>query len=84
MSAITDTQPVTSPASAAKTERRKRIEKFPLKYHFAITAAMGDALRRLTGSNSLLSESDIGRLALHSYLLANDPQYVRALGNGHA
>jgi len=36
----------------------------------------------LTGCNSLLSESDIGRLALHSYLTANDPQYVRAMNNG--
>jgi hypothetical protein len=39
----------------------------------------------MTGSNSLLAESDIGRLALHHYLSANDPLYVRAMqqGNGH-
>jgi hypothetical protein len=43
---------------------------------------MGDALKRLTGSNSLLSESDIGRLALHGYLLSNDPQYARAMQRG--
>ena len=45
--------------------------------------AMGNSLKRLTGDNSLLSESDIGRLALHNYLLANDPLYIRAMrGNG--
>jgi hypothetical protein len=83
MSAVTETQTAASPPTAAQTERRKRAEKFPLKYHFAITVAMGNSLRRLTGSNSLLSESDIGRLALHSYLLANDPLYVKQLSNGH-
>jgi hypothetical protein len=31
------------------------------------------------GANSLLSESDIGRLALHSYLMANDPLSVRTM-----
>jgi len=36
----------------------------------------------MTGGNSLLSESDIGRLALHSYLLSNDPHYHRAMGGG--
>ena len=45
---------------------------------------MGDALKQLTGGNSLLTESDIGRLALHSYLLANSPQYARVMGNGNA
>jgi len=87
-----DTRPNTpslSPAQGgAKPAAKKRhtpIERFPLKFHFAITLAMGDSLKRLTGGNSLLSESDIGRLALHSYLLANDLQYVRAMeiGNGH-
>ena len=64
--------------------RRKRrqtpVVKFPLRFHCAITIAMGDSLRRMTGGNSLLSESDIGRLALHSYLLSNDPHYHRAMG----
>jgi hypothetical protein len=41
-------------------------------------------LRRMTGSNSLLSESDVGRLALHNYLLSNDPQYVRQMTNGNS
>jgi hypothetical protein len=38
----------------------------------------------MTGSNSLLSESDVGRLALHNYLLSNDPQYVRQMTNGNS
>jgi hypothetical protein len=83
MSALTDIQPVKAPSVVAKPERR-RAEKFPLKFHYAITEAMNDSLQRLTGSNSLLSASDIGRLSLYSYLLANDREYVRAVSNGHA
>jgi hypothetical protein len=48
---------------------------------------MGDALKRLTGNHSLLSESDVGRLALHSYLLSADGHYARLMrggGNGNA
>jgi hypothetical protein len=30
-----------------------------------------------------MAESDIGRIALHSYLLANDPYYARAMQQGH-
>jgi hypothetical protein len=73
-------------AKPAAKKRHTPIERFPLRFHCAITLAMGDSLKRLTGGNSLMSESDIGRLALHSYLLANDLQYARAMeiGNGHA
>jgi len=61
--------------------RQKPIERFPLRFHCAITMPMGDSLKRLCGGKSaLLSESDIGRLALHGYLLANDPYYARAMG----
>jgi hypothetical protein len=68
----------------AAKKRHTPIERFPLRFHCAITIAMGDSLKRLTGDNSLLSESDVGRMALHGYLLANDPQYVRAMSNGNA
>jgi hypothetical protein len=80
----TSTQAGTRPA--AKT-RHKPIERFPLRFHCAITSAMGDALKRLTGNHSLLSESDVGRLALHSYLLSADGHYARLMrggGNGNA
>jgi hypothetical protein len=82
-----NTQP-TGPAprdattKAKPRQRQTPVVKFPLRFHCAITIAMGDSLRRMTGGNSLLSESDIGRLALHSYLLANDPHYHRAMGGG--
>jgi hypothetical protein len=68
---------------AAKT-RHRPIERFPLRFHCAITLAMGNSLRRMTGSNSLLGESDVGRLALHNYLLSNDPMYVREMTNGNS
>ena len=83
MSAVTETQPATAPPVVAKPERRKAVEKFPLKFHYAITEAMNASLQRMTGRNSLLSASDIGRLSLHSYLLANDPMYSRAINGGH-
>jgi hypothetical protein len=72
-------------APPAAKKRHTPIERFPLRFHCAITNAMGEALKRLTGGNALLAESDIGRLALHGYLMANDPYYARAMrgdGNG--
>jgi hypothetical protein len=68
----------------AAKRRHKPIERFPLRFHCAITIAMGNSLHRLTGSNCLLSESDVGRLALHNYLLANDPAYLRAMTGGNS
>ena len=76
--------PAPDSASPKAKVRHRAIVKFPLRFHCAISLAMGESLRRMTGGNSLMSESDIGRLALHHYLLANDPYYVRAMqGNGH-
>jgi hypothetical protein len=49
----------------------------------AISIPMAESLRRLTGSNSLLAEADIGRLALNAYLMANDPYYAKAMGGQH-
>jgi hypothetical protein len=66
-------------APKAAKKRPAPIERFPLRFHCAITNAMGNALKQLTGGNSLMSESDIGRLALHSYLLANSPLYARTM-----
>jgi len=61
----------------------KRSEKFPVAFHYSISILMEESLRRLTtGPAALLREVDIGRLALHSYLMANDPHYVRAMGGG--
>ena len=72
-------------ARPAAKKRHTPIERFPLRFHCAITNAMGDSIKRLTGGNSLMSESDVGRLALHSYLLANDGHYARAMnGNRNA
>jgi hypothetical protein len=76
-----------SPAPpVAKPVAKKRpapIERFPLRFHCAITVAMNDSIKRMTGNNSLLSESDVGRMALHGYLLANDPGYVRVMRGGN-
>jgi hypothetical protein len=50
----------------------------------AISIPMAESLQRLTGGNALLAEADIGRLALHSYLVANDPHYARVMRGGNA
>jgi len=77
--------PAPDSASTKAKVRHRAIVKFPVRFHCAISLAMGESLRRMTGGNSLMSESDIGRIALHGYLLANDPYYARAMqqGNGH-
>jgi hypothetical protein len=74
--------PAPAVASIKAKARQKAIVKFPCRFHCAITAAMAESLARMTGGNALLSESDIGRLALHSYLLANDPQYTKQMRGG--
>lgn len=58
--------------------------RFPLKHTCRISEAMNRSLQRLTVNNSLFGEADIMRMALHSYLTANDPQYSRELSNGNA
>jgi len=82
-----DTQSTNPGTQAATTTARKRqtpAVRFPARFHMAISIPMADSLRRLTGGNALLAEADIGRLALHSYLVANDPQYARVMGHGRA
>ena len=81
-----DTQSARPNPQDATTKARKRqspVVRFPGRLHLAVTAAMINSLRRLTGGNSLLAEADIGRLALHGYLLANDPLYQRELGGSN-
>ena len=77
-------KPVAASARPVASEQQaKRIEKYPVKFHYSISIPMAESLRRLTsGPAGLLREVDIGRLALHSYLMANDPHYVRAMGGG--
>jgi hypothetical protein len=84
MDTILNTQGAGTAQVGAKKPARKSIERFPLRFHCAITPAMGDSIKRMTGNNSLLSESDVGRMALHGYLLANDPHYARVMGHGRA
>jgi DNA-binding FadR family transcriptional regulator len=85
MSAETDIQVAGAAPNGAGTKakgRQKPITRFPLQFHFAISRAMNNSILRLTAGNSLLAAADIGRLALHNYLLANDPGYQREIGNG--
>jgi len=71
-------------AKPAAKRRNKPIERFPLRHHCAITLAMGEAFKELSGGNSLLSESDVTRLALHAWFMNNSRRYVRLMGNGNS
>jgi len=85
--ARTDTQAAKpdTPVATTKAKRRQTpVVKFPARFHMAISIPMAESLRRLTGGNSLLAEADIGRLALNAYLMANDPQYLRAMTGGNS
>jgi hypothetical protein len=73
----------TATAEKAPAASKKRPEKYPAKFHLSITTAMDQSLQRLSSANSLATGAQIGRLALHLYLLANDPLYKRAMGNGY-
>src|SRR5262245_52611202 len=70
-------------ATSRPAVETKRAEKYPAKFHYSISIPMAESLRRLTtGRAGLLREVDIGRLALHSYLMANDRLYARAMQSG--
>ena len=91
-SAAAASNPLPAAATAAAlrpaAENSKSSGKYPHKFHYSISHEMAASLQRLTsGPAGLLREVDIGRLALHHYLLANDPNYARAIGmkgNGNA
>ena len=66
--------------SATKAKVRQRaVVRFPYQLHAGITPAMNRAIERLSAGNSLLAGADILRMALHHYLLTNDPNYHREL-----
>jgi hypothetical protein len=79
--AATNSQPAKPAAPASRpVAATKRVEKYPCKFHFSISIEMSNSLQRLTrGPAGLLREVDIGRLALHSYLMSNDPLYLKAM-----
>jgi hypothetical protein len=85
MTASPETHAATVATNGAPTVAKRRggaVERFPLKAHTRISIAMHRSLQRLTGGNSLFSESVILRLALHQYLIANEPNYTREVSNG--
>jgi hypothetical protein len=66
-------------AAASKKVRKHRAinPKFPATMNFGITIQMAQAVLRQCPRSSPFNQSDIGRLALHSWLLANDESYRR-------
>lgn len=70
--------------SEAPDAPKKRAVRYPAKLYLSITLAMSDSLQRLSdGPNSLANAGQWGRLALHQFLIANNPVYARTMGNGH-
>jgi hypothetical protein len=82
MNAPLATQPNTGATlGESAATRKKRPEKYPVKFHLSITLAMSDSLQRLSGgTHSIATAAQFGRLALHNFLLANDPVYARQVG----
>jgi hypothetical protein len=62
--------------------RQKAVVRFPYQIHAGITPAMNRAIERLSAGNSLLAGADVMRMALHGYLLQNDPSYRHELNGG--
>jgi len=65
--------------------------KFPYSMNFGITGAMFEAMQELCSPSSPFTQSDVGRLSLHGYLLTHSERYRRAMrvdhmnaGNGNA
>jgi hypothetical protein len=86
MATATDMEAASSAPSAARTAskvRHRAVVRFPFQCHAGITPALNRAIERMTNGNSLLTASDIIRLALHAYLLGNDPQYRQEIGMGN-
>jgi hypothetical protein len=73
--------PVTSTPQAAPKRRTQRLmqAKFPYSMNFGITGAMFEAIQDMCTSASPFTQSDVGRLSLHAYLLTNSERYRRAI-----
>ena len=66
-----------------KKPRRPSVIKYPATVSVAITRPMLDSVLRLCPKNSPDNQSAYLRRLLHQTLLAVDPQYRAAMGNGH-
>ena len=55
--------------------------RFPATMNFGITGPMAIAVDELCGPASPFTQSDIGRMALHSYLLTNSASYQHAIAS---
>jgi hypothetical protein len=56
--------------------RRPPVDEYEMRLHCLIPAPMGKALRRMKqATKPKISEAHIVRTALHSFLMAHDPQY---------
>jgi len=65
-----------------KRKQRPMVAKFPATMNSGITLAMAEGVQRLCSPSSPFTQSDVGRIALHSYLLSNDELYRHAVSNG--
>jgi hypothetical protein len=72
--------PAPNVAAQKAKVRPKAIIRFPYQVHGGITPAMNRAIERLTAGNSLMAAADVIRMALHGYLLSNDPRYHQDIG----
>src|SRR5262245_17521060 len=75
--------PVSGNGITGKTKQPRKPRainpKFPCAMNFGITVQMAQAVLRQCPQSSPFSQSDIGRLALHHWLLVNDEAYRREI-----
>jgi hypothetical protein len=75
---MTETQQTAMDGRIKKHRQPQPLRRFPASMNFGITEAMHYAVARLTTPGSPFSQSDIGRQALHQFLMA-DPVYRQAV-----
>jgi hypothetical protein len=66
-------------AEKKKRKQRPMVSKFPCAMNFGITELMAQAVQRQCPPSSPFTQSDIGRLAVHTFLLQNDAIYQREI-----
>jgi hypothetical protein len=76
--------PMAEPTRVSTPKKRKQREmriRFPATMNFGVTAPMAMAVEAMCGPASPFTQSDIGRIALHSYLLGNSASYQQAIAS---
>lgn len=79
----TPSAPKPTAQAAAPAPKAKRL-RYPCKLALAVSIEMAESLKRLTAVPDGMSETEIVRLALKTFLMHSDPVYRQQVsGNGN-